>query len=638
MPPSGPLGPTELWDNSNGPQTAPQGPMGPDDYVQQGGDYLWQLINRLGRNVGVGVNMARDAIGAPLDDPASYTMGEPGTAFHMAVGAAPYFTPAAAPMAAFHAGKAASEIGDTINNPTSENISKTAIDVGSLPLMMTAAGKGIQGAVGGTASDALAALGSSVARRTGAAVAAGGAGAGATMALMDDAEAAKKRKAAALPQVQQQVQQASTAAPSSGADPLEGQIKGDPEGLALYQQLKQLQEKATAAVPGVNAASSDKVRQQAAIDAAAIQAKLVSRIQEINSAHEPWDVAHPELAKNWFGIRMGLPMALGAALHVGPPKGWQQAITKAENAMSINPGGIRGALDSGSFSKPSVARQMTNKAQAYQDNWNNPINSAMRTVTPVVGGALVGGELANIPNQYNAIQAPIGSPEQVHGEKNFLDPAAFGSGMVSGAGMTYLGGELRGRLGAKAPNAATDALGRNLSAARAPVGRGTSPAAEPVPAQLPTVAPEPKMLPPAVAKRPSKSPAITSDQSSVSTGSVNGNHDELINRMATEMKGGGSLSTDTGKDLMKAMGTDPKGFEKARKLAISKGILPAAAAVAGAALSQSSDAKAGETISAMVGSGGQLHNKDNGQFVSPDDPNVRVKRMRAAAIKAMAGR
>ena len=45
----------------------------------------------------------------------------------------------------------------------------------------------------------------------------------------------------------------------------------------------------------------------------------------------------------------------------------------------------------------------------------------------------------------------------------------------------------------------------------------------------------------------------------------------------------------------------------------------------------------GGAVQALVGAGGQLHNTENGQFVSPDDPNVRVKRMRAAAAAALRG-
>jgi hypothetical protein len=45
----------------------------------------------------------------------------------------------------------------------------------------------------------------------------------------------------------------------------------------------------------------------------------------------------------------------------------------------------------------------------------------------------------------------------------------------------------------------------------------------------------------------------------------------------------------------------------------------------------------GAAVKAMIGSGGQLHNTENGQFVSPDDPNARVGRMRAAAALALRG-
>ena len=120
----------------------------------------------------------------------------------------------------------------------------------------------------------------------------------------------------------------------------------------------------------------------------------------------------------------------------------------------------------------------------------------------------------------------------------------------------------------------------------------------------------------------------------------------IVNHLADVVKGGGNLNAVSAKMLSeqfpevsatfrsKALAaakniaqSAPRGSDVAefiRSRSFAKGTI---ASVAGAA-----------TIQAMVGAGGQLHDTGTGQFVSPDDPQVRVKRMRNATSNVMRSR
>ena len=121
----------------------------------------------------------------------------------------------------------------------------------------------------------------------------------------------------------------------------------------------------------------------------------------------------------------------------------------------------------------------------------------------------------------------------------------------------------------------------------------------------------------------------------------------IVNHLADVVKGGGSLDAVSAKMLSaqfpevsatfrsKAMDAAKNVAQKApngsdvsefiRSFATAPGTT--IASVAGAA-----------TIQAMVGAGGQLHDTGTGQFVSPDDPQVRIKRMRNATSNIMRSR
>jgi hypothetical protein len=243
-----------------------------------------------------------------------------------------------------------------------------------------------------------------------------GGGLGSAVAL-DAADAAGKKAGAASPRGALQ--------PGTGGAPdleaIAAKYKDNPDVTAAYAAFK--------------AASKDGIigpASQAAIT------KFLDAVKGAEAAHQPFDIAHPELAKVLPLVIGAGPALLGASSHLAGNV--SQSINNALWSRAVGRG--INALKSGDM---GTASSMANRVQAYQDAHAPPTlagqagqggSALWHNALLMGGGGMLGAEARALPSQYNANFAPPGSPAQVEGAKNQRDLLntylpGFGIGAVS---------------------------------------------------------------------------------------------------------------------------------------------------------------------------------------------------------------
>lgn len=311
---------------------------------------------------------------------------------------------------------------------------------------------------------------------------AGTAAVGIGSAVADDAygQSAKRSQKSASKSAGDVVTQAS---PTDDYADLRKQVGEDPKGLALLTQLKVASEKATAAVPGVNSASSDAVRNKASEEKKIIQGQLIERIAELHKSKQPFGVAHESLNSVLPQLGIALPALFGMGRGTAGKmaknlenSAWRGAVRRGQNEID--------ALQSGApwwkpwAKEPSMDRALNHiKAadefsQAYDKSqkWDGPNTAKFlgNEAVNAVGGAALGAETRALPHQYNRIATPSDSEAHQDADKFFSNPVGNMGGAAAMGALTGLGGgHFKPVPGVRPPVNETKALKDHLNPARA---------------------------------------------------------------------------------------------------------------------------------------------------------------------------
>lgn len=224
-------------------------------------------------------------------------------------------------------------------------------------------------------------------------------------------------------------------APSTpGVDPhLQRLLESDPVLRQLQTQLDEQERIAN------DQSKYKSVRDGARTRAADIQTKFNERLGELSRANLPFDQAYPWLAQNRAVVALGAPALMGYAARTGMnllsrigPARWERALERADRALE------RG-------NDRAYEHYMARAARLEPRELGRMSQIAHEFTPPVAGGAM-GLELALLPYQHNATNAPLGSPQRKEAEDMLGDPWRWGPRAALGAGVGAVGGFGAGHL------------------------------------------------------------------------------------------------------------------------------------------------------------------------------------------------
>lgn len=241
-------------------------------------------------------------------------------------------------------------------------------------------------------------------------------------------------------------------------------------------------------------------------DVQGLDQEIATRVSDLKRKHPTYAEAYPWLSDNQTAMQILGPIAAGlfvkggsaaASRYASAP--WRSALREGERAVAA-----------GNLGDARIAHA---GARAFSDaslpapGYRGYLSRTASALAAPAAGISVGEGLAMAPETHNRFKAPPGSLEQEKAEAFFADPWQIGMRLGYGAGAGYLGGWTGGKLGAAANNylpgsmapvARTNALGARITAAEREATREAQRAgraarrereAEPPPAPPPPEAP-----------------------------------------------------------------------------------------------------------------------------------------------------
>lgn len=215
---------------------------------------------------------------------------------------------------------------------------------------------------------------------------------------------------------------------------------------AIYAEIQALDEKSRAAVKGVNRASSDRIRQEAADRAAGLREKLFAELQKAEAANTPF--RDTMIGRNYGFIQPALPLAFGLAVKGGQnllanrgPKALDNAIGAYEKARG------KGSTADQAYQAGKVD-QIAKKMQAGPTSAGGKAAESIRESVPAtLAGGVVGAESNLLPYQYDMRSAKPGSKEKAEAEAKIGDLGGWLTTAAQGAGLGVLAGQTASHLG-----------------------------------------------------------------------------------------------------------------------------------------------------------------------------------------------
>lgn len=215
---------------------------------------------------------------------------------------------------------------------------------------------------------------------------------------------------------------------------------------ALYDQIRQAESRASGQVPGVNRESSDRIRGEAASQAAELRKQLNAELLKIQQSKAPFrDTA---VGQMWPYVQAGAPILAGLAVKGGQnllanrgPKALDNALLEFEKLRAR--GGTPGDLSYAAGKVGSIADDIKPPPQTMGGRaWETVRDTGPATIA----GGTVGAELNLLPYQYDRRNAPVGSPAHTEAEQQ-LSAENWGRNALLGLGIGALGGQTASHLG-----------------------------------------------------------------------------------------------------------------------------------------------------------------------------------------------